>query len=244
MGELRSADELKNNYSEGRVKREFDYQNYGVANTFAMMDIQRDPALPANLRLIDYQKNSDQILQAQTSYFNNLPKTRVGKLTIAAAKYNAESLKIGDNIIGASRKENQFVGQKENYEKLAANEKYTVVSVDPQHNARLLKAFSEQDTFSDEQKKMLSQAQEKRLAAQGLISQAQVEIVQDLMNAFQGGFMQMIAMLPAATQVNNALISSCLISAKWEQAMRVKNMPKTNLKAVEGTVATDANSAY
>jgi len=244
MGELRSADELKSQYSEGRVKREFDYQNYGVASSFAMLDIQRDPALPSNLRLSDYQKSSDQILQSQTTYFNNLPKSRVGKLTIAAAKYNADSLKIGDSIIGTSKSENQFVGQKESYVKLTANDKSTVVSVDPQHNARLLKAFSEQDTFSDEQKKMLSQAQEKRLAAQGLISQAQIEISQDLMNAMQGGFMQMVAMLPAATQVNNALISSCLISAKWEQAMRVKNMPKTNIKAVEGAVSTDANSAY
>jgi len=180
----------------------------------------------------------------QTNYFNNLPRTRIGKLTIAAAKYNAESLKIGDNIIGASKNENQFVGQKESYVKLTTNDKSTVVSVDPQHNARLLKAFSEQDTFSEEQKKMLSQAQEKRLAAQGLISQAQIEVTQELMNSMQGGFMQVVAMVPAATQVNNALISSCLISAKWEQAMRVKNMPKTNIKAVEGTVAIDANNAY
>ena len=247
MGELRSADDLKSTYSEGRPKREFDYQNYGVAGTFAMLDIQKDPALPANLRLADYQKSSEQIAQVQANYINNLPKTRVGKLTLAAAKHNDESLKIGDNIIGTSKNENQFVGQKESYVKLTANDKSTVVSVDPQHNARLLKAFSEQETFSDEQKKMLVQAQERRLAAQGLLSQAQVEMSQDLMNAMQsgqGGFMQMIAMVPIMTQVSNGVISSCLISAKWEQAMRVKNMPKANVKAVEGAVSTDANSAY
>ena len=147
----------------------------------------------------------------------------------------------------SGKNENQFVGQKESYVKLTANDKSTVVSVDPQHNARLLKAFSEQETFSDEQKKMLVQAQERRLAAQGLLSQAQVEMSQDLMNAMQsgqGGFMQMIAMVPIMTQVSNGVISSCLISAKWEQAMRVKNMPRTNVKAVEGTVSADANSAY
>jgi len=42
--------------------------------------------------------------------------------------------------------------------------------------------------------------------------------------------------------VNNALISSCLITAKWEQAMRAKDI-KADGKVAEAAVL-DANDMY
>ena len=82
---------------------------------------------------------------------------------------------------------------------------------------------------------MLVQAQEKRLAAQGIISKSHGELTQSLM-AGMGDMVKMAAPLPALTQANNALIQSCIISSKWEQAMRAKDVAKVDMKNVEANV--------
>jgi hypothetical protein len=56
-----------------------------------------------------------------------------------------------------------------------------------------------------------------------------------------GDFVQMVAPLPALTAANNNLIQSCMISAKWDQAMRAKGAPKVENKKVESAVV-DLNS--
>jgi hypothetical protein len=67
---------------------------------------------------------------------------------------------------------------------------------------------------------MLVTAQEKRMVAQNIITQSYGELLQ-LMTANAGGdFVQMVAPLPALTAANNSLIQSCMITAKWDQAMR------------------------
>jgi hypothetical protein len=93
---------------------------------------------------------------------------------------------------------------------------------------------------------LLKQAQEQRMASQGLIAQAQQEIGQIMSNAMNGGFVQMTAPLPALKAVNNALIKSCIITSKWEQAMRSKDSTK-DIKAdskVAESALGDANSQY
>jgi hypothetical protein len=89
---------------------------------------------------------------------------------------------------------------------------------------------------------MLVQAQEKRLVAQGIIAQSYGELLQTLTAGF-GDMVKMAAPLPALTQANNALIQSCIISAKWEQAMRAKDMAKVDVKKAESAV-TDLSSKY
>jgi hypothetical protein len=86
---------------------------------------------------------------------------------------------------------------------------------------------------------MLVQAQEKRLAAQGLISKAHGEITQALFAALGGDVVKASAPLPALTQSLNTLIQSCIISSKWEQAMRAKDVAKVDMKKVEANVGQD-----
>jgi hypothetical protein len=243
MASLNQANGLKSEYAEmPRSKREFDYQNYEIQLYSAMRDIQKDPSLPPNLRKPD-SPLGDQILQAQTNFEKQFPRMRVGKLSADAQKFNDKAESLGDSIIGKSQEGNQFEGGKASYKSLAAEGGSTYVSVDPVHNARLLKAFGEQATFSDAQKALLKQAQEQRMAAQGLIAQAQQEIGQIMSNAMNAGFVQMTAPLPALKAVNNALIKSCMITSKWEQAMRSKDIPKADPKVAESALG-DANSMY
>jgi hypothetical protein len=49
--------------------------------------------------------------------------------------------------------------------------------------------------------------------------------------------------VPAISAANNSLIQSCMISAKWDQAMRAKDVPKADVKKVESATA-DLNSKY
>jgi len=246
MSVLNQANGLKSQYSEmQKNKREFDYQNYEIQLYSAFRDIQKDPGLPPNLRRPD-SPLGDQIAQAQANFEKQFPNMRVGKLSAEAQKYNDKAESLGNSIIGKSQEGNQFEGGKASYKSLAAEGSSTYVSVDPVHNARLLKAFGEQASFSDAQKTLLKQAQEQRMASQGLIAQAQQEIGQIMSNAMNGGFVQMTAPLPALKAVNNALIKSCIITSKWEQAMRSKDSTK-DIKAdskVAESALGDANSQY
>lgn len=242
MSVLNQANYLKTEYSEmPKNKREFDSQNYEFQLSSAMRDIQKDPSLPPNLRRPD-SPLGDQIAEAQAKFEKEFPRMRVGKLSAEAQKYNDQAESLGNKIIATSQGENQFEGGKASYKSLSADGGSTYVSVDAAHNTRLLKAFGEQATFSDSQKTLLKQAQEQRLAAQGIISQAHREIGLIMSNAMSGGFVQMTAPLPALKAVNNALISSCLITAKWEQAMRAKDI-KADGKVAEAAVL-DANDMY
>ena len=103
--------------------------------------------------------------------------------------------------------------------------------------------ISKVGSLDEEQKKMLILAQEKRLVAQGIISQSFAELTQMMMANMGGDMVKMAAPLPALTQANNALIQSCIISAKWEQAMRAKDVPKVEPKKTEAAVA-DLNSRF
>ncbi len=115
--------------------------------------------------------------------------------------------------------------------------------VSPEVQAAQLKMIGKAGSLDDEQKRMLMQAQEKRLVAQGIIAQSYGELMQMLMANMGGGMVKMAAPLPALTQANNALIQSCIISAKWEQAMRAKDVPKVEAKKTEAAVA-DLSSRF
>jgi len=92
-------------------------------------------------------------------------------------------------------------------------------------------------TLDDQQKQMLAQAHERRLVAQGVISQSYGELLQMLTANLGGDMVKMATPLPALAQANNALIQSCIIAAKWEQAMRAKDVAKPDAKKTEASVA-------
>jgi hypothetical protein len=135
------------------------------------------------------------------------------------------------------------MGQLESLESLESNskgEKPVFEDVSPEIQAAQIKMISKTTTLDERQKQMLVQAQEKRLAAQGIISQSYGELLQTLMSGF-GDMVKMAAPLPALTQANNALIQSCIISSKWDQAMRAKDVAKVDMKKVEANVGQDLN---
>jgi hypothetical protein len=79
-------------------------------------------------------------------------------------------------------------------------------------------------------------------AAQGVIAQSYGDLLQTLTSGF-GDLVKMAAPLPALQQANTALIQSCIISAKWEQAMRAKDLPQVDKKKAE-LLVSDLNSKY
>ena len=158
-----------------------------------------------------------------------------------ASQINAESVQIGNDIIKSTQGGNQLMGQLASLESLKSKntgEKPVFEDVSPEIQAAQIKMISKTGTLDERQKQMLVQAQEKRLAAQGIISQSYGELLQTLTAGF-GDMVKMAAPLPALTQANNALIQSCIISAKWEQAMRAKDVAKVDMKKVEASVGQD-----
>jgi hypothetical protein len=158
-----------------------------------------------------------------------------------ASQINAESVQIGNDIIKSTQGGNQLMGQLASLESLKSKntgEKPVFEDVSPEIQAAQIKMISKTGTLDERQKQMLLQAQEKRLAAQGIISQSYGELLQTLTAGF-GDMVKMAAPLPALTQANNALIQSCIISAKWEQAMRAKDVAKVDMKKVEASVGQD-----
>jgi hypothetical protein len=249
LGDLVSAGSLKNTYSQGRggMKKEFDIQNYGVIHTATAKDIFfNEPNMPYRQQWESPAQMAMQIEEAQKSFADKLPSTRVGKMYAAAAKYNDESIAIGNEIIKTTQGGNQFEGQVQSINSVRASApggKQVIADINPELYAAQLKLINQAGSLDDEQKKKLVMAQEKRLIAQNIITQSYGELLQ-LMTANAGGdFVQMVAPLPALTAANNNLIQSCMISAKWDQAMRAKGAPKVENKKVESAVV-DLNSQF
>jgi len=248
LGDLVSAGNLKNSYAQARgMKKEFDTQNYGVIHTATAKDIFfNEPNMPYRQNWEGPAQMAMQIEAAQKSFAEKLPSTRVGKMYAEAAKYNAESIAIGNDIIKATQGGNQLEGQLQSIKSLKASaqgEKPVFEDVSPEVQAAQIKMLAKVGTLDDTQKKMLATAQEKRMVAQNIITQSYGELLQ-LMTANAGGdFVQMVAPLPALTAANNNLIQSCMITAKWDQAMRAKDIPKPDAKKVE-SATTDLNSKY
>jgi len=242
-GDLVRAGGLKNKYSQGEgTRKEFDSQNYELIHTNTAKDIFfNEPNMPYRQQWEGPAKQGMQIEQAQLAYARQLPNTRIGKMYAQASQINAESVQIGNEIIKSSQGGNQFMGQLASIESLRsknAGEKQVFEDISPEVQAAQIKMIAKFGTLDSRQKEMLVQAQEKRLAAQGIISQSYGELLQTLTAGF-GDIVKMATPLPALTLANNALIQSCIISAKWEQAMRAKDVAKVDMKKVETTVVQD-----
>jgi hypothetical protein len=249
LGDLVSAGGLQAKYqqSRGGMKKEFDIQNYGLIHTATAKDIFfNEPDMPSRQQWEGPAQMALQIEAAQKSFAEKFPSTRVGKMYTEATNYNDEAISIGNEIIKETQGGNQLEGQLQSIKSLKASEqggKAVMEDSSPEIQAAQLKMFAKVGALNDKQKKMLATAQEKRLVAQNIITQSYGELLQ-LMTANAGGnFIQMTAPVPAISAANNSLIQSCMISAKWDQAMRAKDVPKADVKKVESATA-DLNSKY
>jgi len=248
LGYLVQAGSLPSKYKQGDGARlEFDNQNFQLIHTLTAKDIfNNEPNMPYRQQWEGPARMGMQIEEAQKAYAARLPEMRVGKMFIAASKLNDESIQIGNEIIKTTQGGNQLQGQIASLQSLKSSsigEKPVVEDSSPELNAMQLKMISRTKSFEPKQKEMLIAAQEKRLAAQGIVAQSYGEIFQIMMQSMGGDMTRMAAPLPVLAQANNALIQSCMISSKWEQAMRAKDIPKADIKKVE-SVAGDINSQY
>ncbi len=249
LGDLVSAANLKTTYAQSRggMKKEFDTQNYGVIHTATAKDIFfNEPNMPYKQQWEGPAQMALQIEAAQKSFAEKLPSTRVGKMYAEAARYNEESIAIGNDIIKSTQGGNQFEGQVQSIKSVRASApggRMVFEDINPELWAMQQKIISQAGTLNDEQKKKLSNAHEKRMISQKIITQSYSELLQLMLSNPGGDFVQMVAPLPALTAANNSLIQSCMINAKWEQAMRAKDIPKPDTKKVE-TAVVDLNSQF
>jgi hypothetical protein len=245
LGDLVRAGDLRNKYEEDR--KEWDSQNYALIHTNTAKDIFfNEPKMPYRQQWQGPAQMGLQIERAQQEFARQLPNTRIGRMYAKAEDLNKDSIEIGNSIIRITQSGNQTVGQIESQRALrdsAPGEKPVFADVSPEVHAAQMKIINSLPSVDGDQKKMLAQAQEKRLLAQGIISQSYAELLHMLMANFSGDIVRMAAPLPALTQAQNALIQSCIISAKWEQAMRAKDVPKVEPKRLESGVK-DLSSQY
>lgn len=245
LGDLVSAGQLPSRYRTGEYRKEFDPQNYQLAHTDTVKDIYfNEPNMPYRQQWQGPAQMGLQIEQAQKAYAQRFPNTRVGRMYAEAARQNAESLKIGDRIIKSTQGGNQTAGQIESRKSLresAQGEKKVFADISPEVQRAQLDVIGRLGALDEQQKQMLSQAHEHRLVAQGIISQSYAELAQMMMSTMSTDIVKMAAPLPALQQANDALIQSCIISAKWEQAMRAKDVPTPDVRKTEATVANLAS---
>jgi hypothetical protein len=245
LGDLVTAGSLRSKYSQSEGRKEWDTQNYELIHTATAKDIfYNEPKMPYREQWQGPAQMGMQIEQAQQAYARQLPNTRVGRMYAEASRINDESIGIGNNIIKKTQGGNQLAGQLESQKSLresAPGEKPVFADVSPEVYSAQLRMINKAGALDDEQKMMMVQAQEKRLVSQGIISQSYAELLQMLMANIGGDMVKMAAPLPALTQANNALIQSCIITAKWEQAMRSKDVPKVEPKKTEAAVADLSN---
>ena len=248
LADISRAGGLQNNYSlgEGGVKKEFDTQNYQMVTQFTAFDIFRnEPNAPYRRQWEPIMKIVLEIEKEQEDFAKRLPSTRVGSMYAEANKLNLESVKLGDEIIRRTQGGNQLLGALESLKSLrstAPGDKPVFEDISADIQAEQLKMFAKLGTLDAEQKQLLIKAQERRLLAQGIIAQSYGELFR-LMTSNMSSIPKMAAPLPALTQANNALIQSCIISSKWEQAMRARDVPKPDIKKTEAMVS-DLQSRY
>jgi hypothetical protein len=246
LGYLVQAGSKKNEYMQSRGRFEWDKNNYEVPyNRLAFAITASAPGkYPA---WEQFNPTLQKIDAAQANYMARWPTTRAGKFITTAMKSNDESLSLGEQVIKMSQSGNANEGALANIQSLRAaktGDKQTFVSIDPKAEAMMLKMMRQSGDLNGEQIKLLAQAQAKRYEAQGLIAQVQMDLASQLFGGTgtnQNGeddlFVRAGMLLPAMAQAQEALILSCVISTKWEQAMRAKNMPVVDKKEAAKTLS-------
>ena len=248
LGALYNASELHDKYrNSGGYKKEFDAQNYRITYNKTVRDIfNSDANIPYSEYWMLPAKLAQDIDKAEAQFEKNLPNTKVGKMFVDAAVFNQESIAIGNSIVNKSKVGNQLIAQIGNLRSIqnrTDKSKLVFEDISPEIHRAQIEMISKTDKFNDVQKVLLIQAQEKRLKAQGVIFKTHAEINKIMQNSFSGGFVAMAAPLPILKLANNSLIQSCIISAKWEQAMRAKEIQGID-SARTNKITADINAQY
>jgi hypothetical protein len=248
LGALQNAGELRDQYrNSSGYKKEFDNQNYQIIHTKTIKDILKTEAnIPYKDQLMSVASIAIDIERAQEQFEKNMPNTKIGKMFADAAVFNQESIAIGNSIVNKSKVGNQLIAQIGNLKSIQnRNDKSKLVfeDISPEIHRAQIEMIAKTDQFDDTQKALLLQAQEKRLIAQGVIFKTHAEINKIMQNSFAGGLVAMAAPLPALKQANNSLIQSCIISAKWEQAMRAREIQGIDT-ARTNKITADINAQY
>ncbi len=244
VGYLNEAASLPSKYKQpDGIQMEFDIENYQTAYSATFKDIFASGVNFSGRKQIEgLAKTANQIEAAQKAYADKFPTTRLGKLYKEVEKINNQSIEKGGQVIALSQGGNQASGQIESMKSLKGvqeGDKNTFVYINPELQKAQLRFFQQQvGGVSPEQKQMLVEAQEKRYVAQGILANSLGELMAEMMKGF-GDFVKMVAPLEAIKQANAAQIQSCMITAKWEQAMRAKDVPMADKSKAAAAVATD-----
>jgi hypothetical protein len=243
VGDLVTAGSLPGKYSQGEgTRKEFDTQNVLLIHTNTAKEIfLNEPNMPYRQQWEGPAKQGMQVEKAQLEFARQMPSTKMGKMFAQASQINAESVQIGNEIIKSTQGGNQLMGQLASLESLRSKntgDKQVFEVISPEIHAAQIKMIAKAGTLDERQKQMLVQAQEKRLAAQGIYFQTYGLFTQMLM-ASGSDILKIMAVQPALSEANNALIQSCVISGKWDQAMRAKDVAKVDMKKVETNVGQE-----
>lgn len=213
---------------EGGMRMEFDPQNYGVVlNTTARDMLRNEPNFPNRQAWESQSGLVAQIEAAQRAYTERFPRTALGKAYQQAAAVNLQSIDMGNQLIARSQGGNQLAGQLASLESLKSGqqgERQTFAYLHPDAQSNQLRLFSKVGQLDPEQRQMAAQAQEKRLEAQGMLHNASAGLVAESL-AFMGDFVRMASNLEAWRAANDGLVQSCVLTTKWEQALRARDVP-------------------
>lgn len=248
LADLRKAASLPLEYKQSEGRKDFDTQNYETLPGLTAREIyQAEPNAPFRNQWQGALDLARQAEDAQNLFSQQIPSMRIGKLYADANRLNQEAVNLGDSIIVKSQGGNQLAGQLAGLKSLrssAPGDRPVFEDISPDLQVEQLKMFAKLESIDSDQKALLVQAQEKRLLAQGVLAQSYGEIAELMLSHIRSmNIMGAVAARPVLTQVNNSLIQSCSISAKWEQAMRVRDVPVPNRKKTESDVV-DLQSKY
>jgi len=236
------AGSLVTTYAQSGRQFDWDTQNYQLVHKHTTAYIYAtEPNLPMRNMYTFVNEQVRRMEAGQEEYRRRFPSTRLGKIYAKAMQINDESIAIGQKIIEKSQGGNQLAGQIASNESLRAAQeggKPLFVNTKPHVQAAQWSVINMLPTVNPEQQKLMAQAQTQRLLAQGLLAQSIPELMSEMMSGGMGDFVKSAAPLPALTEANNAIIQSCIITAKWDQAMRVKNVPKVEPKRLMSEVGS------
>ena len=242
LGALQTAGSLEQQYrrsGDGGIKMEFDPQNYGAARNATIRDLLvAEPNLPNRKTWEGNGQLQQQIEAAQRAYAQRFPRTALGKTYQEVATVNYKAIDIGNQLITRSQGGNQLAGQLASLESLKSSqegERQTYGYMHPDAQVNQLRMFAKVGQLDPEQRQMAAQAQELRLNAQGMLFSAVSGPMQESASAF-GDFVRMAAPLEAYRVAYDSLIQSCVITTKWEQAMRARDVPPVDKAKVAADV--------
>ena len=248
LGALQTAGSLEQQYrrsGDGGMRMEFDPQNYGtVLNATVRELLQAEPNLPNRKTWEGQGQLSAQIEAAQRAYAQRFPRTALGKTYQEIGAVNYRAIDMGNQLIARSQGGNQLAGQLASVESLKSSqqgERQTFVYMHPEAQANQLRMFSKVGQLDPEQRQLAAQAQELRLSAQGMLNTAFQQLVAETTSSF-GDLVRMAAPLEAYRTAYDGLIQSCVITTKWGQALRARDVPPVDKVKVAADVGRKTSS--